>query len=72
MGSETRKFIQKLGFLMKTTTGETRSKDYLSQKISIVQFNVKIQSPKYTGQTENGLFLLNIVMLETSRLSIAS
>lgn len=35
MGPETRKFINKLGSMMKKATGETRSKDYLLQKISI-------------------------------------
>ncbi len=35
MGPETRKFINKLGSLMIKATGETRSKDYLLQKISI-------------------------------------
>lgn len=35
MGPETKKFIDKLGSLMKATSGESRSADYLVQKISI-------------------------------------
>lgn len=35
MGPETKKFINKLGSLMKAASGESRSTDYLLQKISI-------------------------------------
>ena len=35
MGPETKKFVEKLGSLMKAASGETRSTDYLLQKISI-------------------------------------
>ena len=35
MGPETKKFINKLGSLMKRATGEVKSKDYLLQRISI-------------------------------------
>lgn len=35
MGPETKKFIDKLGSLMKKATGEAKSKDYLLQRISI-------------------------------------
>ena len=35
MGPETKKFIDKLGSKMKAASGESRSKDYLLQKISI-------------------------------------
>jgi len=35
MGPETKKFIGKLGSLMKAASGESRSKDFLLQKISI-------------------------------------
>jgi len=35
MGPETKKFVEKLGSLMKKATGEAKSKDYLLQRISI-------------------------------------
>ena len=35
MGPETKEFIKKLGNMMKRSTGEAKSKDYLLQRISI-------------------------------------